>query len=62
MMSSETVNLTTRSQNYDLPPSKKDDNASIDKHTVSTPPPTNNIHIEKHVLDCNDPPGGAKKI
>ena len=51
MMSSESVHITTRSQSYDHPPEKKSDNAPIGKNTTSIPPPTNGIHIEKHVLD-----------
>ena len=50
-MSSETINLTSRSRNYDPPPENKDDNASTDEPTVSTPPPANNIHFEKPILD-----------
>ena len=51
-MSSELVRLTTISQIYDPPPYKKSDNSPIDKTKTSIPPPTNGIHIEKHVLDA----------
>ena len=51
-MSNEMVNLTTKSQNYDPLPENKYNNTSYDNHTVSTPPPTNNLHIEKLVLDA----------
>ena len=51
MMFSETVNLNTRSHNYDPPTAKKDDDASTDKTSASTPPPTNGLHIEKPILD-----------
>ena len=50
MMSSKLVNITTRSQTYDTPLEKKDDSTPSDKPIVSIPP-TNNLHIEKHVLD-----------
>ena len=50
-MSSNTVNINTRSHSYDPPHAKKDDDTSTDKPLVSTPPPTNRFHIEKPVLD-----------
>ena len=50
-MSSESVSLTTRSQNYDPPPEKKNDNNSTDKIMASIPPLTNGINIEKPILD-----------
>ena len=52
MISNEMVSLTTRSHNYDPPLEKKDDNSSTDKPIVSTPPPANNILIEKSIIDA----------
>ena len=41
-----------RYKNYDPPSEKKNDNTPIDKTTSSIPPPTNDLQIEKHVLDA----------
>ena len=50
-MFSDIVNINTKSHNYELPLAEKDDDTSTDKSLVSTPRPTNRIHIEKPVLD-----------
>ena len=47
MMSSETLNLNTRSHSYDPPSEKKPDDGPSEKPSTSTPPPNNGIHIEK---------------
>ena len=49
MMSSETVNLNTRSHSYDPPPEKKPDDVLSEKPSTSTPPPNNSLHIEKPI-------------
>ena len=49
MMSSETVNLNTRSQSYDPPLEKKPDDVPLKKPLVSTPPHINGLHIEKPI-------------
>ena len=51
MMFSELMNIATRSQNYDRPPEKKNDNVSTDKTIAFIPPTTNIIHIENPILD-----------
>ena len=51
-MSSESINIAARSQKYDPPHEKQNDITPIDKTTTSIPPPTNGLHIEKHVLDA----------
>ena len=52
MMSSETVNLNTRSHSYDHPPEKKYDQVLIEKPSASTPPPSNGLHIEKPIPEA----------
>ena len=47
MMSSEMINLNTRSHSYDPPLDKNLDEVSSEKPLVSTPPPRNGLHIEK---------------
>ena len=49
MMSSESVNLNTRSQSYDPLPEKKHDDVSPEKPSASTPPHNNGLHIKKHI-------------
>ena len=49
MMSSETVNLNTRSHSYEPPPEKKSDEVPPEKPSNSTPPPSNGLHIEKPI-------------
>ena len=49
MMSSETINLNTRSHSYDPPPEKKPDDVPSEKPLASTPPPNNGLHIEKPI-------------
>ena len=45
MMSSDTINLQTRSQNYDKPVYKKEDNSSSDKSPpISFPTSSSNGH------------------
>ena len=51
MMSSETVNLNTRSHSYDPPLEKKPDHVSSEKPSASTPP-NNGIHIEKPIPEA----------
>ena len=53
MMSSETINLNTRAHSYDLPPEKKFDEVHSDKHSASTPPPGNGLHIKKPIPETN---------
>ena len=52
MMSSEMVHLNTISQSYDPPPENKNDDVPYEKTSVSTPPPSNGIHIEKPIPDA----------
>ena len=49
MISSETVNLNTRSHSYDPPMEKKPDDVPSEKPSTSTPPPNNGLHIEKPI-------------
>ena len=49
MMSSETVNLNTRSHSYEPPPENKPDDVPSEKPSASTPPPNNGLHIEKPI-------------
>ena len=49
MMSSEMVNLSIRSHNYDPPPEKKPDDILSKKTSTSTPPTNNGIHIGKPI-------------
>ena len=49
MMSSEMVNLNTRSHSYDPPPEKKSYDLPSKKSSASTPPPNNGLHIEKPI-------------
>ena len=51
MMSSESVNINTRSQSYDPPPEMKINNAPPKKRSASTPP-TNGLQIENPSLDA----------
>ena len=51
MMSSKTVNLNTRSHNYDPPPKNKPDDVPSEKPSTSTPP-NNGLHIEKSILEA----------
>ena len=54
MMSSETINLNTRSQSYDKPVEEKDENPSSNKApSTSSPPSSSNgpLVIEKPNLD-----------
>ena len=51
-MSSETLHLNTRSQSYDPPPEKKTDDFPSDKPSVSTPPLSDGLQIEKPILDA----------
>ena len=51
MMSSEMVNLNTRSHSYDPPPEKKTNEITVEKPSSSTPPLNNGIHIEKPMLE-----------
>ena len=43
MMSSEMVNLNTRSHSYEPPPEKKPDDVPSEKPSASTPPPNNGL-------------------
>ena len=52
MMSSEMVNLNTRSHSYDPPPKRKPDDVPSEKPSSSTPPPNNGIHIEKPIPEA----------
>ena len=52
MMSSETVNLNTRSHSYDPPLEKKFDEVPPEKPSSSTPPPSNGLNIEKPILEA----------
>ena len=47
IMSYEMINLNTRAHSYDPPPEKKPDEFPSKKYSVSTPPPSNGLHIEK---------------
>ena len=49
MMSSEIVNLKTRSHSYDPPLENKLDDVPSEKTSASTPPPNNGLHIEKPI-------------
>ena len=51
MMSSETVNLNTRSHSYDPHTEKKSNEVQLEKPSNSTPPPNNSLHIEKPILE-----------
>ena len=63
MISSETVNLNTRSHNYDPPPKKKPNDAPSEKPSTSTPPPNNGLHIEKSIREAifRPPKGTLRK-
>ena len=52
MMSSEMVNLNTRSHNYDPPLKNKYDEVPPEKPSASTPPSSNGIHIEKLIPEA----------
>ena len=59
-MSSEMVNLNTRSQSYDPPPKNIFDDVPLEKPSTSTPPPNNGLHIEKPILEAIfGPPKGT---
>ena len=51
MMSSEIVHLNTGSQIYGPPIEREIDDVPSDKPSVSTPPPSNGLHIEKPIPD-----------
>ena len=54
MMSSDTINLQTRSQNYDKPTDKKEDHSSLGKYpSTSSAEPSSTITLsnEKPTLD-----------
>ena len=60
MMSSETVNLNTRSHSYDCPLEKKPDDVPSKKPLASTPPPNNGIHTERPIPEAIfHPPKGT---
>ena len=60
MMSSEIVNLNTRSHCYDPPLEKKPDDVPSKKPSASIPPPNNGLHIEKPILEeIFHPPKGT---
>ena len=60
MMSSEIVNLNTRSHSYDPPPEKKPNDVPSEKPSASTPPPNNGLHIEKPIPEVIfRPPNGT---
>ena len=52
VMSSETVNLNTRSQIYDPPPENKSDDVAPERTSSSTPPLSNGIQIEKYIPEA----------
>ena len=63
MMSSETVNLNTRSHSYDPPSEKKPDDIPSKKTSTSTTPTNNGLHIEKPILEAifRPPKGTLRK-
>ena len=48
----EMINLNTRDHSYDLPPKQKSDEFQSDKHSASTPPSSNGLHIEKPIPEA----------
>ena len=60
MMSSETVNLNTRSHSYDPHPENKPDDVPYKKPSNSTDPPNNSLHIERPIPEeIFHPPKGT---
>ena len=63
MMSSEKVNLNTRSHSYDPPLENKYDEFPPEKPSASTPPPSNGLHIENPIPEAifRPPKGTLRK-
>ena len=51
MMSSETIHLNIGSQSYEPPAESKTDDVTSEKPSVSTPPPSNGLQINKLIPD-----------
>ena len=62
-MSSEMVNLNTRSHSYNPPPEKKPNDVPSKKPSTSTPPLNNGLHIEKPIPEAifRSPKGTLRK-